>query len=78
MQRTFETVEASEPLDTAFIRLQQEPDRTLLVTDRKRLIGLVGLDDITSLLRIKRAAAGRSRQAPRAELGTGPRTGMDR
>jgi CBS domain-containing protein len=78
MQRTFETVEASEPLDAAFIRLQQEPDRTLLVTDHKRLVGLVGLDDITSLLRIKRAAARRSAQAPRAELGTGQRTGTDR
>jgi Zn-dependent protease/CBS domain-containing protein len=59
MHRTFETVQASEPLDEIFIRLQQEPDKTLLVIDHERLVGLVGLDEITNLLRIRRAVAAR-------------------
>jgi Zn-dependent protease len=59
MHRTFETVDRSEPLDAVFGRLSQQPDRTLLVTDHGRLVGLVGLDEITNLLRIKRATARR-------------------
>ena len=58
MHRTVEPVGRSEPLDAVFGRLQQEPDKTLLVTDDGRLVGLVGLDDITNLLRIRRAVAG--------------------
>lgn len=59
MQRTFETVGRSEPLGAVFGRLQQEPDKILLVMDHGRLVGLVGLDEITRLLRIRRAVAGR-------------------
>lgn len=32
VHRTFETVDASKPLDTAFSRQQQHPDELLLVT----------------------------------------------
>ena len=59
MHRTFETVAASEPLDAVFTRLSQEPDKTLLVMDHVRLLGLVGLKEITNLLRIRSAVAGR-------------------
>jgi len=57
MQRSFQTVDASEPLDAAFGRLVQAPGQILLVTDRGRLVGLLHLDDVTSLLRFRRAAA---------------------
>ena len=58
MHRTFDVVDASEPLDAVFNRLSQEPDKTLLVMHDARLIGLVGLEEITNLLRVKRAVAG--------------------
>ena len=61
MHRTFETVDRSDPLDAVFGRLPQEPDKILLVTDHGRLVGLVGLDEITNLLRIRRAVAGHVR-----------------
>jgi Zn-dependent protease/CBS domain-containing protein len=54
MHHTFETVDGSEPLDAVFLRWSQEPDKTLLVTDHGRLVGLVGLDQITNLLHLKR------------------------
>jgi Zn-dependent protease/CBS domain-containing protein len=57
MHRTFETVDGSEPLDAVFGRLSQEPDKTLLVTDHGRLVGLVGLDEITNVLRLRRTVA---------------------
>jgi hypothetical protein len=75
VHRTFETVDASKPLDTAFSR-QQHPDELLLVTGRDRLVGFGGLDEITNLLRIKRAIAHRPPHALRAEHGTGRRTGL--
>ena len=59
MHRTFETVDRSEPLDAVFGRLQQEPDKILLVMDHGRMVGLVGLDEIANLLRIRRAVARR-------------------
>jgi Zn-dependent protease/predicted transcriptional regulator len=59
MHRTFETADASEALDAVFGRFQQEPDTTLLVMDHGRLVGLVGLDEITNLLRFRRAVASR-------------------
>jgi predicted transcriptional regulator len=59
MHRTFDNVDRSEPLEMVFRRLSQEPDKTLLVTDHGRLVGLVGLDEITNLLRFRRAVAGR-------------------
>jgi Zn-dependent protease/predicted transcriptional regulator len=68
MRRTFETVGRSEPLDAVFGRLSQEPAKTLLVTEHGRLVGLVGLDEITNLLRIRRLVAGRQPHAARAEL----------
>jgi Zn-dependent protease/CBS domain-containing protein len=63
MHRTFETVDESEPLDAVFARLSQEPDETLFVTDHGRLVGLVGLDEITTLLRMRRAVARGRHQA---------------
>jgi CBS domain-containing protein len=57
MHRTFETVDRSELLDAVFGRLSQEPDKTLLVTDHGRLVGLVGLKEITNMLRFRRAVA---------------------
>ena len=68
MHRTFETVGRSDPLDAVFGRLSQEPDKTLLVTETGRLVGLLGLDEITSLLRIRRAVARRQPHVTRAEL----------
>ena len=59
MHRTFETVDESEPLDAVFTRLSQEPDKTLLVMEHMRLVGLVGLEEISNLLRIRRTVAGR-------------------
>ena len=66
MHRTFETVGRSEPLEEIFVRLSQEPDMTLLVTEHGRLVGLVGLDEITNLLRIRRAVARRQPHVTRA------------
>jgi Zn-dependent protease/CBS domain-containing protein len=57
MHRTFETVDRTEPVDAVFGRLSQEPDKTLLVTDHGRLVGLMGLDEITNVLRLRRAVA---------------------
>ena len=57
MNRTVETVDASAPLDAVFSHLQQEPDKTLLVTDRGQLVGLASLDEITTVLRVTRATA---------------------
>ena len=76
MHRTFETVDSSEPLDAVFGRLQQEPDTILLVTDHGRLAGLVGLDEITNLLRIRRAVARRQPTVMGEEVPTHRRTGM--
>jgi hypothetical protein len=53
VHRTFETVDAAKPLDTAFSRRQQHPDEPLRVTGRDRFVGFGGLDEITNLLRIK-------------------------
>jgi predicted transcriptional regulator len=64
MHRTFETVDRSEPLEAVFSRLEQQPDSMLLATDHGRVVGLVGLPEITSLLRFRRAAA--SRRSPTA------------
>jgi len=75
MDRTFETVGMSEPLDAVFSRLQQAPDKPLLVIDHGRLVGLVGVDEIANLLRIRRAIAGRRPRVMRAEPPTGRRTG---
>jgi predicted transcriptional regulator len=58
MHRTFGVVDASEPLDAVFTRLSQESGQTLLVMDQARLVGLVGLEEITNWLRVKRAVAG--------------------
>jgi Zn-dependent protease/CBS domain-containing protein len=63
MHRTFETVAPGEPLEAAFSRLQQEPDKTLLATDQGTLVGLIGLDEITNLLRIRRAPLGAATRA---------------
>jgi predicted transcriptional regulator len=61
MQRTFETVDRSEPLEGVFARVSQAPDRMLPVTDHGRLVGLIGLDEITTLLRLEPPGAGRAR-----------------
>jgi Zn-dependent protease/predicted transcriptional regulator len=74
MHRAFETVARSEPLDTVFGRLSLEPDKTLLVTEHGRLVGLVGLDEITNLLRIRRAVARRQPDVTRMELPAGRQT----
>jgi CBS domain-containing protein len=63
MHRGVDTVDRSEPLEAAFARLEQQSDRTLLVTDHGRLVGLVGPSEIAQLLRMRRASARRSRQA---------------
>jgi Zn-dependent protease/predicted transcriptional regulator len=75
MDRTFETVGRSEPLEEIFVRLSQEPDKTLLVTEDGRLVGLVGLDEITNLLRIRRLVARRQPHVARAELPDGRHAG---
>jgi Zn-dependent protease/CBS domain-containing protein len=59
MNPRIETVDPAEPLDEVFIRLQQEPGKTLLVVDGGRLVGLLGLDEIVNLLSVRRAAAQR-------------------
>jgi hypothetical protein len=66
MHRTFETVDSVERLDPVFDRLSQQPDKTLLVTDSGRLVGLVGIEEVTNLLRFRRAAAGRRHHAAAA------------
>jgi Zn-dependent protease len=68
MHRTFDTVDRTEPLDAVFGRLSQEPDKTLLVTDHGRLVGLVGLDEITNVLRLRRAVAPRQANVTAEEL----------
>jgi Zn-dependent protease len=78
MHRTFETVDGSEPLDAVFGRLSQEPDRTLLVTDHGRLVGLVGLDEITNLMRLRRAITVRQAHVTSVEPSTAMRTGTHR
>jgi Zn-dependent protease/predicted transcriptional regulator len=78
MHRTFETVARSEPLDAVFGRLSQEPDQTLLVMDHGRLVGLVGLDQITNLLRLRPAIAGRRARVTTAEPSTALRTSTHR
>jgi predicted transcriptional regulator len=75
MRRTFETVDRSEPLDAVFGRLSQEPGNTLLVTDHGRLVGLVGLDEITNVLRLRPAGARRQTNVTAAELPRHRRTG---
>jgi CBS domain-containing protein len=70
MHRSFETVGRSEPLEAVVARLEQAPGTILLVMDRERLIGLLGLEEITNLLRITRAAATRRPDAVRRTLGT--------
>lgn len=59
MHRTFEIIDRSEPLEAVFGRLQQEPEKTLIVTDHGRLAGLVGLAEIATLLRITRSISRR-------------------
>jgi CBS domain-containing protein len=78
MHRTFETVDGSEPLDAVFGRLSHQPDRMLLVTDHGRLVGLVGLDEITNLLRLRRAVATRHADVTSAESPTALRAGTRR
>jgi Zn-dependent protease/CBS domain-containing protein len=70
MHRSFETVGRSERLEAVVARLEQAPGTILLVMDRERLIGLLGLEEITNLLRITRAAATRRPDAVRRTLGT--------
>jgi CBS domain-containing protein len=68
MHRTFETVDRTEPLDAVFGRLSQEPDKTLLVTDHGRLVGLVGFDEMSKVLRLRRAVARRHDNVTAEEL----------
>ena len=75
MRCTFETVDRSEPLDAVFGRLSQEPDHTLLVTDHGRLVGIIGLDEITNWLRLRRTVARRPHQANAPAPSTFRRTG---
>jgi hypothetical protein len=77
-RQTFETVERSEPLDAAFGRWSQEPDKTLVVTDHGRLVGLVSLDHIHNLLRLQRPIAGCQAHVTRAKPATALRTGTHR
>jgi CBS domain-containing protein len=63
MQRTFETVDRFEPLEGVFARVSQAPDRMLPVTDHGRLVGLIGLDEITTLQRLEPPGAGRADRA---------------
>ncbi|MET1082989.1 MAG: site-2 protease family protein [Burkholderiales bacterium] len=57
MHRRFETIGGSEPIEAAFERLQQDPNKTLLVIDQGQLVGLVGLPEIAHLLRVRPAVA---------------------
>jgi stage IV sporulation protein FB len=59
MHRGFETIGRSEPIEAAFDRLQQAPDKALLVIDYGRLVGLVGLPEIAHLLRMRPGVAAR-------------------
>jgi Zn-dependent protease/CBS domain-containing protein len=76
MHRTFETVDRSEPLDAVFGRLSQEPGKTLLVTDHGRLVGLVTLDDITNVLRLRPAVVRRHANVTPEELRVQRRSGL--
>ena len=78
MQQTFETVESSEPLDTAFGRWSQKPDKTLVVTDHGRLVGLVSLDQVHNLLRLQRPIAGWQAHVTSAKPAAALRTGTHR
>jgi CBS domain-containing protein len=73
MNHTFETVDGAEPLVAIFDRWAQEPDKTLLVIDRGQLVGLVGLDQVTNLLRFKHNIDGPDTQTTTAGLRTGIR-----
>jgi Zn-dependent protease/CBS domain-containing protein len=75
MHRAFETVDRSEPLDAVFGRLSQEADKTLLVTDHGRLVGLVSLDEITNILRLRRTVAQSQANVTPEELPLHRRTG---
>ena len=75
MHRRFETIGGSEPIDAAFERLQQDPDKALLVMDDGRLVGLVGLPEIAHLLRIRPAVAARRPDVVRVSPPTVRRTG---
>jgi Zn-dependent protease/predicted transcriptional regulator len=78
MHRTFETVGRSDPLDTVFARLSKEPDRTLLVMDHGQLVGLLGLGEITNLLRLRPAIARRAAPVARTEPPPALHTGTHR
>jgi Zn-dependent protease/CBS domain-containing protein len=55
MRRAFETVEASDMLDTAFARLQTCACHTLPVTSRGALVGLISMDSVGEFMRIQTA-----------------------
>jgi len=78
MHRTFETVEGCEALDVIFNRCHQEGDRTLLVTNHGRLVGLVSLDQITNLLRLEGAIGRRHARATSAQRSIALHAGMHR
>jgi CBS-domain-containing membrane protein len=55
MQRDFQTVEASEMLETGFRRLQDCQCRTLPVTRNGRLAGLVTMENLGEFMMIQSA-----------------------
>jgi Zn-dependent protease len=52
MNRDIPTAELAEPAPQVFTRLQTGPSRTVPVTDRGRLVGLVTLENVAELLAI--------------------------
>jgi len=55
MERSFQTVETSEPIESAFMRLQTNNTSTLPVTDAGRLVGLLTIENVGEFLSIQSA-----------------------
>jgi predicted transcriptional regulator len=71
MQREFETVDASQMLETAFQRLQSCQCHTLPVLSRGQLVGLVTMENVGEFVAIRSAldsVAGDTQPAPRRPM----------
>lgn len=66
MRREFQTVGPDEMLETAFARLQSCECHTLPVAHRKRLVGLVTMDNVGEFLMIQAALSSRHQALPLA------------
>jgi hypothetical protein len=55
MRRKFDTVEASEPLETVFMRMAQSQDYAIPVTQRGRLVGLLTSENLAEMFMLHTA-----------------------